>query len=160
MTAASWLLHSDSEIRCVTFETANIFEWGSCKNVFYLTTCADIIQTLLWSLIIFYLGIFEAWQVKTQQELGNMMSHFHMCTPMSSRVNTKLTFCPPQLIRMDGFVLYAGRPAALAAVRPPEWFVKWTWHGCGDLHARRRAHTCTLEHMGVGSTLRENVYKL
>lgn len=62
--------------------------------------------------------------MKTQQELGNMMSHFHVCTPMSNRVNTKLTLCPPQLIRMDGFVLYAGRPAALTAVRPPEWFVK------------------------------------
>lgn len=149
MTAASKLLHSDSEKHCVTFQTTNIFEWGSCKNVFYLTTCAvDIVQRLIWSLIVFHLCIFEAWQVKTQQELGNMVSHFHMCTPMSSRVNTKLTLCPPRLIRMDGFVLYAGRPAALTAVRPPEWFVKWTRHGCGDSHARRRTHTCTLERMG------------
>lgn len=51
---------------------------------------------------------------------------------------------------MDGFVLYAGRPAALAPVRPPEWFAKWTRLGCRDCTGR--AHTCTLVCRGRQNT--------
>lgn len=80
--------------------------------------------------------------VETEQELGNMMSHLHMCTPVSSHVNTKLTPLPClRLIRMDAFVLYAGQPAALALVRPPEWSAKWTRRGCRDCTGR--THMCT-----------------
>lgn len=55
---------------------------------------------------------------------------------------------------MDGFVLYAGRPAAPAPVRPPEWFAKWTGLGCRD--CAEHARTCT----PVSRTRREFVYML
>lgn len=133
MTAASERVPSDSEICC---SWNNTCEWES--NAAYLihkcvpnfTSCAVDKGSLEVELHFIYALLRPG--VKTEQELGNMMSHLHMCTPMSSHVNTKLT---PLLspVNKNGWVCSVCWPACCSPpVRPPEWFAKWSRRGWRD----------------------------
>lgn len=113
----------------------------------FTTSCRHRTKAgLKWSYILF---LHSSCSVR-EQELGNMMSHLNMCTQMSSHVNTKLTPLPSPVNKNGWVCSVAGRPAALVAVRPPEWFAKWTRRGCRDCTGR--THMCTLVCRGRHNT--------